>query len=136
VVEVIKKRSIVMVEDSASIRMQLKLILEKEGYEVREATNEVGMFKAALVNGEMADLILMDLVLRENNGLDLIANLKSHEGFRDIPVLILTEHAEKDYVRRARNLSVEGYILKPINIAILKERIHMVFEEKDKQESQ
>lgn len=125
------QKTILIVDDSASIRAQVKTVLERDGYVVREATSESGMFMSLLEYGVKVDLILMDLVLRSDNGLDLIANLRSHESFKKIPILILTEHADKNYVQRARVLQVDGYVLKPLDMPLLKQRIHQILMEKE-----
>ena len=117
------RKIVLIVDDSISTRAKIRAVLENEGYDVREAGNEAGMIKNICVSGEMADVVLMDLVLNAQNGLDLIANMRSDDWYKNIPVIILTEHATLSYVKEAKDLDVEGYILKPVNIETLKEKI-------------
>ncbi|MCX7773249.1 MAG: response regulator [Clostridia bacterium] len=114
---------ILIVDDSPSIRYEVKAILEKEGYIVRVAGNEIGMFNAIDEYGRLADLIIMDLTLQETHGFELISKLSSFEAYKRIPVAVLTEHADRNNVSTAKTMGVKGYIAKPINPDLLKERI-------------
>lgn len=116
-------KRVMIVEDSYTVRYEVKLILEKEGMTLVEAANELGMYNMMEEYGKCVDLIIMDLFLKNENGLDLIEKLKSSESYGKIPVLILTEHAARDTVLKARELGVEGYLRKPIQREDLLERV-------------
>lgn len=117
------KKVVLIVDDSASIRSAVKVILEKEGYIVREAGTELGMMNSIDEYGRRADIVLMDLTLNDAYGFDLIAKLKEYDRYRDIPVVVLTEHSDKENVIMAKMVGVNGYIVKPLNPALLIERI-------------
>lgn len=117
---------ILVVDDSPSIRREVKVILEKEGYNVREAGSEFGMLGAIDEYGEKAGLVLMDLTLNDENGFDLVGRLRAAERYRDIPIIILTEHSNRENVMMAKMLGVQGYLVKPINADLLKERVGSV----------
>lgn len=116
-------KKVMIVEDSNTVRYEVKLILDKIGITVIETANEIGMFNMMEEYGKTVDLIIMDLTLKNENGFDLIDKLKKSEKYKDIPVLILTEHADKDSVLKARELSVAGYLRKPIQKDELVERV-------------
>ncbi len=105
---------VLVVDDSIAIRKQVKMILENKGYQVREAGNELGVMNNVELYGILADLILMDLSLKNENGFDVIYNLKNQERYKDIPVVMLTENASASQVKFAKDLGVQGYLLKPI----------------------
>ena len=121
------KKVVVVVDDSPSIRREVKVILEKDGYIVREAGSEFGMLSVIEEYGVKADMVLMDLTLNEENGFDLVNRLRSAEKYRNIPVIILTEHSDRDSVVMAKMVGVHGYIVKPIKADLLRERINSVF---------
>jgi len=114
---------VMIVEDSHTVRYEVKMILSKKGIIIIEAANELGMFNLMEEYGKRVDLIIMDLVLKNENGFDLISKLKAREKYKDIPVLILTEQADKDSVLKARELQVAGYLKKPIKKDELLERV-------------
>jgi len=121
-------RRIMIVEDSPTVRYQVKLMLEKLNIILVEAANEVGMFNLMEEYGVRVDLIIMDLTLKNENGLDLIKKLRDSENYMDIPVLILTEHADMNSVLKARELGVSGYLRKPIQKDELVDRIQGILQ--------
>ncbi len=124
----IRNRIILIVDDSIAIRKQVRAILEKEGCQVREAGSEIGMLNAMEEYGQKVQLVLMDLNLNQSNGFDLIGRLREIEQYRDVPVVILTEHADREKVAIARMAGVKSYPVKPIDATLLVERITQVLE--------
>lgn len=124
----IRNRIILIVDDSIAIRKQVRAILEKEGCQVREAGSEIGMLNAMEEYGQKVQLVLMDLNLNQSNGFDLIGRLREIEQYRDVPVVILTEHADREKVAIARMAGVKSYLVKPIDATLLVERITQVLE--------
>ncbi len=122
-------KTILIVDDSASIRREARVILEKDGYSVREAGTEFGLFNSVDQYGKLVDLIVMDLSLNDAYGLDMVAKLRNTERFRSIPVVMLTQHSDRESVEMARMVGVQGYLVKPINPALLLERVEKVLEE-------
>lgn len=119
-------KRVMIVEDSHTVRYEVKLILQKVGINLVEVANGMGMFNVIDEYGKHVDLIIMDLTLKQENGLDLIENLKGREKYKDIPVIILTEHANKENVLRAKELGVVGYLRKPIQKEELLSRVKSV----------
>ncbi|NLK86543.1 MAG: response regulator [Clostridiaceae bacterium] len=114
---------VLVVDDSSSIRRAVRAILEKEGFTVREAGSEFGLFGCMVEYGIMADIILMDLTINETNGLELVKKVRNTEKFRHIPIIMLTQHSDRANVLKAKNLDVQDYIVKPINARLLVERM-------------
>lgn len=109
-----KSKVILIVDDSASIRVQMRLLLEKANFKVRLAGNKLGMMNAIEEYGKCVDLIIMDLSLKDEHGFDLIKTLKENSKYKHIPILVLTEYAERDNVIKAKKIGVKGYMKKPI----------------------
>lgn len=120
------KKVVLIVDDSPSIRREVKVILEKSDYYIRASGSEFGMMNSIIEYGKMVDLILMDLTLNEEFGLDLIENLKAFPKYANIPVIVLTEHADRDNVEKAKILGVKGYLRKPINAELLLNKVNEV----------
>ncbi|KAB3527131.1 response regulator [Alkaliphilus serpentinus] len=117
------EKIVLIVDDSPAIRRQVSLILNKAKIVVREAGSEFGMLNAIEEYGKLAEVIIMDLTLKNESGFDLITKLKEYPQYSNIPILVLTEHAEVDKVLMARNLGVKGYLKKPIDVDELLERV-------------
>ena len=96
------------------MRFEVKLLLQQIGLELVEAGGELGLFMQIEQYGRLADMVIMDLTLKEENGFDLIKKLKEDERYSGIPVVVLTEHADMQNVITAKQLGVDGYIRKPI----------------------
>lgn len=120
---------VLIVDDSSSIRKAVKAILEKEGFRVREAGSEFGLFGTLVEYGVAADIILMDLTINETNGFELVKKVRNTERFKHIPIIMLTQHSDRTNVTIAKNLDVQGYIVKPVNAQLLVERIEKVLDE-------
>ncbi|MGY0372914.1 response regulator [Clostridium sp. JNZ J1-5] len=120
-------KRVMIVEDSKTIIHQVKLIVEQNGVNLVEAGSEWGMFKKIEEYGKFVDLIIMDLILKFENGLDLIEKLKTDDKYKDIPILILTEQADAENVLRAKELGIKYYLRKPIEKDKLLERMTMIF---------
>ena len=110
-----QEKVVLIVEDSATIRFQVKTLLKQLSIELRETGGELGLFNRIEEYGKMADLVIMDLTLKEENGFELIKKLRSNDTYKTIPILVFTEHADAEHVLTAKQLGVDGYIRKPIN---------------------
>lgn len=108
------EKTILIVEDSLSIKYQVRMILQQIGLTLLEAGGEIGLFNQVEQYGKLVDLIIMDLTLKDEDGFDLIKKLRANPDYSSIPIVILTEHADAKSVMTARELGVEGYIRKPI----------------------
>lgn len=117
---------ILIVDDSVSIRKSVRVILEKEGYYVREAGSEFGIMNKIEEYGEITDLILMDITLNEQDGFDLVGKLRKNEKHQNIPIIMLTQHSDRDHVLSALVVGVQGYLVKPVKPDILLEKIREI----------
>lgn len=125
----LKDKKILIVEDSSSFRLIIRTMLKDTKAKIVEAGSEFGMYKAIDEYGEIVSLIIMDLTLKFENGLDLIRDLKSKEKYTDIPIVIVTQNISKDYIIEAKKLGVKHYIRKPFNKTLLLDRVTEVLSE-------
>jgi len=110
-----KTLSVVIAEDEALIRLDLKEMLEEEGYVV---AGEVGDGAAAvdLAQKLRPDLVIMDVKMP---GLDGISAAEQISAQRLAPVVILTAFSQRDLVRRASDAGALAYLIKPFTKADL-----------------
>jgi response regulator NasT len=100
---------VVIAEDEAIIRMDLKEILEEEGYEVVGETGR-GDEAVALVKELEPDLAILDIKMPGMDGLTAAREITSE---RRAAVLILTAFSQRDLIEEARNAGVLSYTVKP-----------------------
>lgn len=109
---------VLVVEDDGGIRYLLRFILEQEGWRVIEAVDgHEG--ERAIVIGEVADAVLMDIMLPGIDGLELLARLRSMRRWQGVPVMMLTAKGDEPTVRRALAAGASDYLGKPFDPADL-----------------
>lgn len=113
------KASILVVEDEESIREAIKLNLEIEGYEVTTVDNGAAVLKA--VKNEYFDLIILDIMLPEMDGITVCENIRVQHN--DVPILFLS--ARNSGADRIEGLRKGGddYMTKPFNLEELLLRV-------------
>ncbi len=103
-------KKILLIDDSQTVQMIMGSSLQASGYLViYKKTAEEGM-KTAIE--EKPDLILLDLMLPDKNGLDVLKELKEKEETKNIPVIILTGRDIGEEVVKGRQLGASDYCVK------------------------
>lgn len=108
-----KRAAILLVEDNHANSKLVRVILEREGHDVRTAADADGAL--CVLERFMPELILMDIQLPGMDGLTLTRKLKSDPRTSDIPVVAMTAYAMKADEARALAAGCQGYITKPID---------------------
>jgi response regulator NasT len=106
---------VVIADDEAIIRLDLKEILEEAGYVVVAETGR-GDEAVELVDAHRPDLAVLDVKMP---GLDGIAAAREIGSRHDIPVLLLTAFSQRDLIEEARDAGVAAYLIKPFRKAEL-----------------
>lgn len=118
------KTRIVIAEDEVISRMDLREMIENLGYEVVGDVGD-GVATVNLVRQTKPDLVLMDIKMPGLDGISAAATL--HEE-NVSPVLLLTAYSDRDFVDRAVEAGVMGYLVKPFAEAQLKPAIDVALE--------
>jgi len=126
--EEIKER-VLVAEDSAPNRNILCHLLKKLGYEVIEAEDGAIAIEEFQKDPNFC-LIISDIMMPEKNGLDFLEFVRSQEHNADVPFLLVTAVAEKEYIVRAKENKVQGYMLKPISFDKLSAKLKALFPDK------
>jgi DNA-binding response OmpR family regulator len=122
------KRKILIIEDELALQKTFSDILEKEGYQVISALNgESGLI---LAKRENPDLILLDLILPQKDGFEVLKELKKDETTKEIPVIVLTNLEDIQSVERTVELGATTYLVKAQYT--LKELIQKIKDELEK----
>lgn len=123
---------ILMVDDYKSHRVLFKTFLENAGYEVALASTgeeayELLHLSSASDKNHGIGIILMDLNLEGESGLNVCKKIKSEKHLRDIPILIITTESAEENIGKAVEYGCLGFIRKPVCQAELVAHVEMVF---------
>lgn len=112
-----KKIRVLVVEDNFMNKVLVNELLTMHGYEVIEAGN--GREAVEMAEAHVPDVVLMDINLPEMDGMEATRIIKGKEALKAIPILALTASAMKGDEEKFLREGFDGYVAKPIELAIL-----------------
>ena len=124
--------SILIVDDSPDVHFQLKFFLNSNGYQKLTFAQSASEAYACLEivkqepAGNKFDLILMDIVMPEIDGIEACRRIKKCENLKDIPIIMVTGKTDIEYLQIAFSEGAVDYITKPINKTELLARVRSV----------
>lgn len=101
---------IAIIEDDQAISQMYRFKFEAEGYEVETAEN--GRLGLELAKAMRPDIILLDLMMPEMNGDDMLEKMRATPWGKDIKVVVLTNKGEQEIPEKVHHLNVSALILK------------------------
>lgn len=121
------KRTILIIDDEISFAEMVKLNLEDtEDFEVRTEYKGADGVKSAMEYAP--DLILLDIMLPDKDGFDVLRDLKENEKTKAIPVIMLTALKSDPVKFKAATLYAEEFMVKPVTVRMLVEKIEEVLD--------
>lgn len=124
---------ILIVDDEANIRQLVKYNLEKESYQILEA--EDGFQGLRLAKMEKPDLMLLDLMLPQMDGLEVCRSLKGNQATAALPIIMLTAKSEEIDKVIGLELGADDYMTKPFSPRELVARVKAVLRRSQKEAS-
>jgi adenylate cyclase len=119
---------ILVVDDNASNRDLLARRLAREGHQTLVSAS--GREALQILEHEGVDLILLDLMMPDMNGLEVLERLKADATLREVPVIMISGLHEVDSVIRCIEAGAEDYLTKPFDPVLLRARINACLERK------
>lgn len=119
---------LLVIDDNQGNRDMLSRRLRRQGYSVSTAVS--GQQALELLKTELVDLILLDMMMPEMDGYDLLKELKTSKIWRDIPVIMISALGEIESVVRCIEQGAEDYLTKPFDPVLLRARIGACLEKK------
>jgi DNA-binding NarL/FixJ family response regulator len=119
-----KPINIMIADDHLMVREGIKQLLELDGDIVVNAEAKDGKQCIELLDEKKTDVLLLDINMPNMNGLQVLQHLREKK--RNIKILILTIHNEVEYLVRAIEYGVNGYVLKDSESAVLKKAIYTI----------
>lgn len=106
-------KSILAIDDSASIRQMVAFTLKSVGYEVADAVDGLDGIEKA--KGKTYDLILTDQNMPRMDGLTLIRQLREMPQYKSVPILMLTTESSDTMKQQGRAAGATGWLVKPFD---------------------
>jgi signal transduction histidine kinase len=119
---------LLVVDDDATNRDVLARRLERQGYSVAKAEN--GLQALEMMRGSTFDLVLLDIMMPEMDGLEVLKRLKADEELQHIPVIMISAMSELDSAVQCIEMGAEDYLPKPFDPTLLKARTVACLERK------
>jgi CheY-like chemotaxis protein len=116
----------VVVEDEPHLAKFLKHFLNFEGFDVRVGSHREAIVQA-LRAAPMPDLVLLDIMLPDTNGFDVLTAIRQHSKLCSVPVMMLTAESTRQSVLKGLAAGADGYITKPFHTDILVNAIQTIF---------
>lgn len=104
-------KTILTVDDSASIRQMVGLALSSAGYRVVEAVDGAQGYTKATTGTVHA--VITDLNMPVMNGLEFIRKFRAHPASKGVPIILLTTESDEELKRQAKEAGAIGWIVKP-----------------------
>ena len=120
--------SILVVDDNKNNTTLLKKRLQKKGHSVATANN--GIEALSKVKGNKFDLILLDIIMPNMNGYEVLEFLKKDKRYHEIPIIMLSSMDDLTSIYRCIELGADDYVTKPFDKMILEVRISACVEKK------
>lgn len=105
------KRTVLIVDDAATMRKMVSYTLNGGGYETVEAGDGVEALDA--INGRLIDLIITDINMPRMDGIEFTRQARRMLSGRPVPILVLTTESEPEKKIQARTAGATGWIVKP-----------------------
>ena len=121
--------AVLVVDDNEDNRYTLTRRLKRQGYD-EVATAEDGRKALELLDARSFDLVLLDIMMPEMDGYEVLEAIKANPKLRDIPVIMISALDEIDSIVRCIELGAEDYLPKPFNPTLLRARVETCLEKK------
>ena len=127
------KPKVYIIEDDEDINELLVYNLSKENFEVKSFLNSIDALRS--LEHEKPDLIILDIMLPDIDGIEVCKRLRSSEDFKDVPIIMLTAKSTEIDKVVGLELGADDYITKPFSFKELVARIRAVLRRYEKNKS-
>jgi two-component system, chemotaxis family, chemotaxis protein CheY len=107
------QKTIMVVEDSTSIRKFITIALKLDGYKI--ITAEDGMEAIEKLTNQKIDLLITDLNMPNIDGFKLIKTIRADAEYKDLPIIILSSLSKDEDVHEGLESGANSYLIKPFN---------------------
>ncbi|GJM03719.1 MAG: response regulator [Rhodomicrobium sp.] len=120
-------KSVLIIEDEPFIIEALSFLLEREGIDFDCSTDGEGCLD--IIESRRPDLVILDMMLPQMNGMEVLQSLRNTEAFKALPVLMLTAKGQKKDRKAAEDAGVSLFMTKPFANDELIANVHRLLDE-------
>lgn len=118
--------NVLLVDDDDAHRLFLRqALIRKLNSTVTEAKNGVEALR--VMEKTLPDIVMLDLWMPVMNGQDFLERMREDERWKDVPVVIMSALRDKDIIQRLMKLRISDYLVKPITVEQLSDRLPKIF---------
>lgn len=104
-------KKVLVADDEPNIVISLEFLMKREGYAVQVARDGEEALEA--VRRDRPDLVLLDVMLPDADGFDILMRMRQHPALKNMPVIMLTGKATRQAVIKGMAAGADGYLTKP-----------------------
>lgn len=119
-----QKKRILLIEDEEDIAALIKLQAELSGYKLHVEVDGINGYRA--IEREKPDLVILDVMLPGENGLDVCRKIKTHPELKNTPIMIVSAKGEELDIVLGLELGADDYVQKPFSPKVLFSRIKAI----------
>ncbi len=112
------KPSVLVIEDEPLVAKYMRALMELEGFTVMLASNRAEIV-AELSRRPLPDLVILDVMLPDTNGFEVLQSMKRGPVLAEIPVVMVTTQATRESVMKGLAFGADGYMTKPFEVEVL-----------------
>lgn len=109
--------TVLVVDDSASVRQQVGMALRQSGFTIVEAND--GALGAKRIDQGGIDCVICDVNMPNMNGIEMVQKVKGNPAHSQLPIVMLTTEGAKDMISKAKQAGAKGWIVKPFKADLL-----------------
>ncbi|MHC8494945.1 response regulator transcription factor [Thalassospira sp. SM2505] len=117
---------VLIAEDEETIVESLSFLMEKEGYDVRVATD--GQSAIAMIARDVPDMVLLDVMMPGCDGFEVVRAVRNDTNTRLIPIMMLTAKTREVDRRKGLELGVDDFVTKPFSTRDVVSRVRALLE--------
>jgi two-component system chemotaxis response regulator CheY len=107
-------KTILVVDDSGTVRQQVSMALKQAGFAIVEAADGQEALDA-IESNRAIDMVVCDVNMPVLNGLEMVEKVKQNPAHKALPILMLTTEGQPSMIRRAKEAGAVGWIVKPFD---------------------
>lgn len=119
-------KSVLIVDDEASILLSLRHLMQREGYDVRTAGDGEAALQA--VCDAPPDLILLDVMIPKRDGYDICQTIRSNPEWKDLKIVMVTAKGSDVEAEKGLALGADAYVTKPFSTRDLARQVRDLLE--------